>query len=553
MNYFIFSALLFVVPLTTGSLHCQELKPRPGQYGVDDVLKMILVRADLDTVGEFSSVRVDGRVFLTSVTLTEPRYDERYVVAASDIPYELHFTRLPLLCVVSQGRIVNEPKVPVRVTYSEDGRNLNLRGGVEYRGAFSQGFRKKNLDFEFDEDVRFGQLRRDDDWVLDALFNEPLRVNSLVSRQLWLDQATPYYGDREPAARVGADVVHVEAFLNGRYQGVHMLGEQVDRKLLKLKKLKGGEIRGELFKGVLSAPGTLFSGAAPTPSSTSRSWSGYEQKYPEPRDTISWDGLAAFRSFVSESEEDAFRTGISQRINRENALDYLIFINVIGGWDNTARNVYTARYAADEPYFFVPWDLDWTFGNQPRFLDSIPTTNLHTNGLFWRLLQQDPDGFSDELCLRYETLRAGLYSADNIKARFVSALDNLRSNNALTREALRWPGTVDDSDSRIDYTYRWIDDRLAYLDGALCDFATSIEMPAESAATDFRFFPNPATEMLTVIPAVVYRGDYELYSTWGQRLSSGPVRGRTEIDVSNLASGIYFLKIGRRVRSFVVR
>jgi hypothetical protein len=106
--------------------------------------------------------------------------------------------------------------------------------------------------------------------VLDALYNEPLRVNAYVAHKLWLDLHTPYYTDREPEARAGADVRYVEVFEDGRYRGVYLQSEQVDRKQLKLKKTKDGEVRGELYKAVDRTETTQLTGQARRPFRTER-------------------------------------------------------------------------------------------------------------------------------------------------------------------------------------------------------------------------------------------------------------------------------------------
>ena len=88
-------------------------------------------------------------------------------------------------------------------------------------------------------DVSFGELRTDDDWILDALYNEPLRLRSYVANKLWLSiHQNPYYIDERPNAKSAADVMYVEVFLNGNYNGIYNLSEQVDKKQLKLKSYK---------------------------------------------------------------------------------------------------------------------------------------------------------------------------------------------------------------------------------------------------------------------------------------------------------------------------
>ena len=76
-----------------------------------------------------------------------------------------------------------------------DGEIISSNIGIEIRGGFSQTYPKKTYDIEFWNDpsgnetidVQFGDLREDDDWILDAMYNEPLRINSYISHKLWLN------------------------------------------------------------------------------------------------------------------------------------------------------------------------------------------------------------------------------------------------------------------------------------------------------------------------------------------------------------------------------
>src|SRR5690625_7935353 len=92
------------------------------------------------------------------------------------------------------------------------------------------------------------EMRRDADWNIDALFNEPLCVNSIVGFRLWEAIGSLPRFDREPEARHSVRLKHVEVFLNGSYHGVCVLSERIDQKQLQLKKFNGKK-RGELYKG----------------------------------------------------------------------------------------------------------------------------------------------------------------------------------------------------------------------------------------------------------------------------------------------------------------
>jgi spore coat protein H len=131
------------------------------------------------------------------------------------------------------------------LTYADTSNNfISSYIVIEIRGSYSQSFPKKSYDIEFrtddssgiSQDVTLGNLRTDDDWELEALYNEPLRINNYISHKLWLNMYVPSYLNKEPDAKAGSDVNYSELFLNGRYNGIYLIMEPIDRKLLQLKK-----------------------------------------------------------------------------------------------------------------------------------------------------------------------------------------------------------------------------------------------------------------------------------------------------------------------------
>ena len=175
--------------------------------------------------------------------------------------------QIPTITIQTNDEILDEPKVLGTFTFTDiNGEVTTSNIGIEIRGGFSQSFPKKTYDIEFwndavgDEtlDVQFGDLRKDDDWVLDALYNEPLRLNSFITHKIWLEMNQLYYAEQEPKAKSGADVMYVEVTVNDEYKGIYLLSEQVDRKLLKLKRNDNDVIRGELYKAYDSDDATFL-------------------------------------------------------------------------------------------------------------------------------------------------------------------------------------------------------------------------------------------------------------------------------------------------------
>ena len=205
--------------------------------------------------------------------------------------------QIPSIHITTEQEIVDEPKVPALFTFTDtDGQSWTKDIGIEIRGGFSQVLPKKTYDIEFWDDptgeesvdVTFGDLREDDDWVLDAMYNEPLRINSFITHKLWLEMNELYYRDLEPEAKSGADVMYVEVSVNGEYNGIYMLSEEIDRKQLKLRRNEGENILGELYKGYAWDDAVLYNNPDATPNNASSTWSGFEYRYLSLNIQISW-------------------------------------------------------------------------------------------------------------------------------------------------------------------------------------------------------------------------------------------------------------------------
>lgn len=362
--------------------------------------------------GQFSKI-VLGNEFEMLQLISNFEYGEDYPVKnelTSD-DYSLYFTRLPIISITTANTIVDEPRLHAYFFMSEPGQEITSSSiGIEYRGGWTQTLPKKSLRIEFWEDLEGNEtkdvsllgMRSDDDWNLQAMFNEPLRFHNTTCFELWRKIDTLYYMNEEPDAINGIHMKYVEVFINGDYHGVYGLGERIDRKQLKLKK-HNGTMRGELYKGSEWDAATLFMDA-PMYNNDTVVWSGFEYEHPE--EEIDWENLHDFVSFVAHASEQDFLDNYPSYLKTGNAVNYFIFMNLLRATDNRGKNTYIAKYSTDEPYFIVPWDLDGTFGVAWDGSNENKTDDILSNGFFDRLLNDcSPNGFVEQLQSRWAFLR----------------------------------------------------------------------------------------------------------------------------------------------------
>ena len=491
--------------------------------------------------------------------LTNPpsrfQFNSSYITKKDNHFFTLYFTQIPIISITTDHTIIDEEKVLATFSYISDTTFVQSNIGIEIRGGSSKAYPKKTYDIEFWEDnngiiskdVTFGNMRNDDDWILDALYNEPLRIRSFISHKLWLDIHTPHYLNKEKKAKSGVDVEYVEVFMNNRYNGIYFLSEQIDRKLLKLKDYEG-EIKGELYKGINWGEATLFTSLPPF-NNTYRQWGGYEIKYPKENHVTEWGNLYEFIDFVINSSNEKYKTELWEKFDYSNAQDYFIFLNLLRAIDNTGKNIYLAKYSQSHPYFYVPWDLDGCFGMiwDGSFVDK--TTDILSNGLYSRIHSLNDNKYNYDIARRWSNLRKDLLDIDSLEKRFNTTFHYLKSNNVYEREEKVFEDYTLYS-HLLNITINWIYNRLDFLDLYYDKILTTSTIFDKK--NTLGVYPNPASTQVFVNIKNLNSTYYSISNLLGTILQEGALSQNNSINISSLLPGNYILKIEEKtVQLFV--
>ncbi|SMB98701.1 Spore coat protein CotH [Hymenobacter roseosalivarius DSM 11622] len=505
--------IIFIVIIITivNAVAGVTLTVSPKFYHIDHKKGLILVNQNINEIsivgeGAISDIQLDRKYsFIESVPVLSTT--NSYQVKSEESMYTLYFTQLPVVQIGAKKEIADSPSVYAGFSMSEiTGVVTESAIGIEIRGSFSQTFPKNSYELNFlndtvtaqSRDIRLLQMRTDNKWNLQAMYNEPLRIRSKVSNELWQNIHQIYYKDKEPEAKNGIDMVYVELFVNAEYKGVYTLSERVDRKQLKLKKYNNG-IKGELYKGSEWGGAVTFT-ALPPFDNTSLTWGGFEYKHPE--EETNWSSIYNFVDFVKNSPNEEFYRDYQKKFNLENAVDYFIFLNLSRAADNTGKNIYIAKYKTDDPYYYVPWDLDGVFGTDWQGWNINVTNDILSNGFYDRLMQdRSVNGFRAAVNRRWAELRATVVTEEFILAKFRNNYDYLLANNVYERERKTWRAFERDAE-QLTYISTWLKNRLDYLDVA---FGSSLIAPNVVLSTAnnqinaaFQLYPNPTSDYLTI-------------------------------------------------------
>ena len=517
-----------VLMMATVAASAQELPFAKGTYCVDAQKKIIVVSGRENSS---ETIEIQGET------------------------YKLFRTAMPIITIATDGPIVNSPAVHGTISVADtDGNVIEMHAGFKIRGTSSQQYDKKSYRVELWADATgstmmdttFLGLRSDDDWNLEALWAQPLRLRDKVANELWMEMHQLYYQDLEPEARSGVRMEYADVFVNGSYVGIYALSERMDRKQLELKKFNG-ENRGLLYKGNGSGAPTFES--LPAYDNTLGTWDNYEWVYPnEAEASYDWSHLYSFTNFVMNASDNVFYAQYSAQFDKGNAIDYYLFINVLQAMDNIGRNLFLARYKKTGPYFYLPWDLDAVWGLDT---DGKPTNNangLMSNGFYDRLIHDCTDnGFVASAQTRYNALRNTILTKEHIMQLVQNQYNALLENGAYDREHEAWPDfTLDES--QLTYMSNWLEARFNYLDAeinAACGtWGIEDPEPVERPTQTVEVFPNPAKDRINIHFAEACEASVRLYDMTGRLVYSNATSSNTfVIPTQGLSKGIYTLLI----------
>jgi spore coat protein H len=519
----------------------------------DSAKKMLLVNAPihqlLPAVSDTDSIRVlvsGSRQYMLLHPVAKLSTRISYRATSQGATYTIYFTQVPVLAFSTRHQIVDAPSVYAHLVLTDTtGIRAQSATGIEFRGDYSQIYPKKSLELSLwsdtlgaaSRDLSLLGMRTDNKWNLQAMYNDQARVRLKVANELWQDINHVYYKDQEPSAHSGIDFVYTEVFINDSYQGIYALTERMDRKQLKLKKYSQG-IKGELYKGAISGVAGAFL-SAPTFDNNSLTWGGFE--YKEPSEVTDWTNLHGFVNFVVNSSDNDFYSQYKSRFNLDNAVDYYLFINLLRATDNMVKNFYIARYKTNEPYFYLPWDLDGVLGNDWSGANANIIDGILSNGFYDRLAKDySANGFQAALSRRWSSLRTSVVTEEYISAKIKANNEYLVQNNVYEREERTWVHYQYDP-NQASYPIAWLKSRLAYLDAA---FKPTTTLSA-SKATDLalHLYPNPTSEYVCVesksIPCQLSIQDVAGKTVLQSVLTSSVSR----IAVGNLPKGLYLVNL----------
>lgn len=398
--------------------------------------------------------------------------------------YYVVFSGLPIIDLATNEGFYAAEEITGTATFFDTDFTLHGTKQSEYnghiRGNTSRMFPKKgyklNLTYINEYGVEDGNklslfgMRKDDDWVLHALYNDDTKIRDRLSMEVW---------DRLGANAVSEDsyygpkMTYVEVFADNQYCGVYGLMEPVDSKQLNLaeedysyKRKNPGSVRYK--RKVFASVENVYAEVE-----------GFQIK-----DGImeedAWMPMADLASVIT-SDEWQEKLEKSQILNEDSVIRMWIFIQMITGHDHTAKNMYyVAKYDKelrnDYQFYFVPWDMDLTWGNvsvgeiNPYYTDFEMDTL--DNRVYWdiadMLIDENYHQAKDRAQELYNELRKTILTDQDVDEMILQFDHELRDSGAFARDQMRWPEGTHAADTGV--LRKYAKERLNYLDIAVNDF-----------------------------------------------------------------------------------
>ena len=316
---------------------------------------------------------------------------------------------------------------------------------IRTRGRWSQRFPKKSYAVEIpDGEAALAGMPADDDWILYAAYNDRTLIRNVLA-----------YDTARFMGRYAARTRFVELRLNGRYHGVYVLMEKLEA--------NRARVRGDFLLEITSRRQ-----ARRKDPSFRTPVLGKPVVWADPeRDDLERVQALAIRDRVARAERTLYRGGPWRRhLHAGAAVDYLLVQELFKNQDAMQASAFVTG-AGGRLRLGPVWDFDFSSGNSHR----APSRFLHgwmAAERPWAERLYAARGFRRQMARRWAQLRrAGL------RARLLRSVDAY--TRALTpaalRDSRRWkPGGDRPRGTHAGHVRelrRWLDRRIAWLDGAL--------------------------------------------------------------------------------------
>jgi hypothetical protein len=441
-----------------------------GEFTSGDESVTILFTEDFKTVDKLDAIANNQSFTFIAFTNEEYRY------------YNLVFTGLPIMNItINEGNLDDSAQIDMSLYSAKTKSNWvkTSMANIRVRGNTSREFPKKAYKLELTKFDNTGNtvsnkmsllnMRKDNDWILYAMYNDESKIRDKLSIDIWSQFGA---NDNSFSCDYGTKLEYVELVVNGEYYGIYGLMEPVDAKKLGVKTASDASGQEYIYKRKIPYVLSLDEFIEDSDIITR---CGFELKGLSNYGQISlqsWQPLINFIRVNSLSDEKYIKE-IDQTIDINSVTNAWLYLQIISGMDHRAKNMYYVAKMTSSGIrlFFVPWDLDLTWGNVSKGEEYPPLytafePEILTEEVNWetgqRVIDLNVDNSVSLVKDKWNTLRSSILTDDSLTKQ-IEALENTVVNSgAMKRDEVRWP----DAAHTYDYSSlkQYALDKMEYLD-----------------------------------------------------------------------------------------
>lgn len=433
------------------------------------------ISAKLDGEGNAAIKEVDGTYYCI---VTDAQQKERgYQLQVSYKEYTL-----PVIHITTEsGKAVNSKETYVNgnfsIDYNGNGAYLGIENAtmqIRGRGHSSWELAKKPYKIKFEEKVPLFGLKAAKEWVLQANY---------IDRSLMRNQLAMSMGSLLNNMVFIPHSYMVDVFVNGEYQGVYSLTEQIE--------MKEGRIPGEKDSTEVDCDYLVeFGGEKEETSFGSNVFSTTLCKYVEIKtpdtDVLSAEQYQYIKDYFQQVDDAIIaQSGYEEYIDIPSLIDWFILHEFSYNTDCTLRRSnFFLKKKGGKLYVAAPWDFDYAFGNMSldsnNYEEWISLGNSKTDSFDeyiktnWMDYLLKDENFQKQLKARWNEVGESLYQKAlatinaNDKQIGLSADENFTKWNKCLGVKLQYESkktlALDTYEDQVDYLREFIKNRYEWMD-----------------------------------------------------------------------------------------
>lgn len=389
-------------------------------------------------------------------------------------PYTLVVTTLPLMSIEAEG-YMSDQDVRMKMSLFDNRAKMGVRvweseGTIARRGRTTSTYEKTGYKMELSDKMSLLGMRRDDDWLLYAGYNDQEKIRNVFSCNLWKNSCAR---NNSLGIDNGVEYRYMELFINGTYEGLYALGYRIDDKQM--------GISAEADNGCIYKKVNYYSEYPVmwTEEGTIPDYEISSKFISAERETERWQALYDFYEDIWQHRNDD--EWLLDHVDLDNSIDMHLFVNLVQGEDNAKgpfiKNMYITARRTEEGgyrYLYTPWDLDITWGNvwvheAPNYTVAYSLTPedsvIWTSGCLYELLSNGNQKVRERYLARYRELRDGAWSEETILEQLDRLEAQIFDSGAYVRERERWiNGSYVADETRLSDFKKYVLARLAAMD-----------------------------------------------------------------------------------------